>query len=61
MNKFLTRDIRITKDSHGFYTASHKHQGILIDGNAYWGWDKENRKQCRRDAVKALRSKQLYA
>ncbi len=48
-NEFKTSDIQISKDSVGCYTATHKFQGVLIDGNFY-----NDRAECRRDAVKVL-------
>lgn len=50
MNLFKTSDIRISKDSAGFYSAVHKYQGVLIDNGYY-----ENRAECRKDAVLNLR------
>jgi hypothetical protein len=48
-NQFKTSDIRLSKDSVGCYTATHKYHGILIDGNFY-----NNRNEARRDAVQVL-------
>lgn len=50
MNYFKTSDIRISKDSVGCYTATHKYQGVLIDSNFY-----NDRNDCRRDAVSVLK------
>lgn len=52
MNEFLTKDIKISTDSAGHMTASHKHQGLLIDGSFYG-----SRKECRQDAVEILKDK----
>jgi hypothetical protein len=49
MNVWKTADIRITKDSAGFYWAEHKFAGTLIESGMY-----EDRNECRRDAVEEL-------
>ena len=49
-NYFKTLDIKISKDSVGCYTAEHRFQGTLIDGNFY-----NSRAECRREAVEVLR------
>jgi len=62
MNYFKTSDISITKDSGGLYTAEHKWQGVLIEYGLYDnGSDRENRKECRRDAVEALKEIKLFS
>ena len=50
---FKTSDIRISKDSLGFYDASHKFQGRLYDWVPF-----PSRTEARREAVKLLREKQ---
>jgi uncharacterized protein YegP (UPF0339 family) len=50
-NHWKTSDIKISKDSVGCYTATHKYAGTLIDGNFY-----NSRAECRRDAVEELKS-----
>ena len=52
-NYWKTSDIKISKDSAGCYTATHKYAGTLIDGNFY-----DSRAECRRDAVEELNEKQ---
>ena len=48
-NEFKTSDIKISTDSNGMMTATHKYQGTLDDGSYY-----ESRQECRRQAVKTL-------
>jgi hypothetical protein len=50
---FKTSDIRISKDSVGFYEASHKFQGHLYEGVSF-----ASRTDARREAVRLLREKQ---
>jgi hypothetical protein len=50
INYWKTTDIRISKDSVGFYTATHKYAGVLIDGCFY-----NNRTECRKEAVDILK------
>lgn len=50
MNLFKTSDIKISTDSSGAMTAEHKHQGVLIESMYF-----EDRKECRREAVIALK------
>ena len=52
MNYFKTSGIKISTDSVGFMTATHEHQGLLIDSGYY-----ESRAECRRDAVEVLKEK----
>lgn len=54
-NMFKTSDIRMWKDSVGCYTATHKYQGTLIDGNFY-----NDRNECRRDAVTVLQDMKTW-
>ena len=49
INRFKTSDIKISTDSSGMMTATHKYQGTLDDGT-YWG----SRAECRKQAVKTL-------
>ena len=49
-NYWKTSDIKISTDSAGFMTATHKWQGTLIDSGYY-----ESRKQCRADAVDVMK------
>jgi uncharacterized protein YegP (UPF0339 family) len=51
-NYFKTSDIKIQKDSAGCFTAKHKYQGILIDGNFY-----NSHQECRKEAVEVLKAK----
>ena len=51
MNDFKTSDIRISKDSGGYYNASHQYQGEL-----YWGCIFNDRNEARRAAVEELKS-----
>ena len=51
-NKFKTSDIKINKDSYGYFTCKHKYQGTLIDGNFY-----ETRIEARKEAVEVLKEK----
>lgn len=50
INEFKTADIKISTDSAGYMTASHKYQGILIEGGYY-----TQRDECRREAVIILK------
>ena len=52
MNEYLTKDIQISTDSVGHMKATHKYQGLLIDGSFY-----ASRKDCRREAVEILKEK----
>ena len=49
-NYWKTSDIKISTDSAGYMTATHKWAGLLID-SAYY----ESRAECRRDAVEILK------
>ena len=49
INRFKTSDIKISTDSSGMMTATHKYQGTLDDGT-YWA----SRAECRKQAVKTL-------
>lgn len=51
-NYWKTSDIRITKDTPGFFWAEHKFAGQLIESGWY-----EDRNACRRDAVEILMEK----
>ena len=51
-NMWLTSDIRISKDSVGYYYAEHKFQGVLYECCIF-----EDRNEARRAAVIDLRSK----
>tara|TARA_R110002167_G_scaffold288743_2_gene493769 strand:+ start:268 stop:486 length:219 start_codon:yes stop_codon:yes gene_type:complete len=48
-NQFKTSDIRLRKDSQGYYYAEHKNQGQLYDFCYFF-----NRKDARRAAVEEL-------
>lgn len=50
-NEFLTSEIRLQKDSQGYFTASHKSQGFLFDWTYF-----ETRADARRAAVEELKS-----
>tara|TARA_B110000093_G_scaffold103674_1_gene111424 strand:- start:1145 stop:1327 length:183 start_codon:yes stop_codon:yes gene_type:complete len=54
MNYWKTSDIKITKDSVGYFDATHKYAGSLIETGFY-----EDRNECRRDAVKILMEKKM--
>ena len=49
MNTFKTSDIKISKDSQDYYTATHSYQGLLIDSTYF-----ESRTEARRAAVNEL-------
>ena len=49
-NFFRTADIRLSKDSQGYYTATHKHQGTLYEDVYY-----DDRGEARRAAVEDLK------
>ena len=49
MSEYKTSDIRISKDSAGYYNASHKHQGSLYE-MCYFN----DRNEARRAAVEDL-------
>jgi hypothetical protein len=49
MDIYKTSDIRIIKDSAGYYWAAHKFVGTLIESGMY-----EDRNECRQDAVAEL-------
>ena len=51
-NTYKTSDIRISKDRVGSYTATHLHQGILIDCDYFF-----NRNEARKAAVQVLKEK----
>jgi len=51
-NMWLTSDIRISKDSVGYYYAEHKFQGVLYECCIF-----EDRSEARRAAVIDLRNK----
>lgn len=51
-NYWKTSDIKIHKDSAGYFEAVHKHAGRLIDWEYF-----ENRTECRRAAVAVLKEK----
>ncbi len=53
-NYWKTSDIKITKDSIGYFDADHKWAGSLIQTGFY-----ENRNECRRDAVEVLKEMKL--
>lgn len=55
-NYYKTSDIRIAKDSQGFYEATHRYQGNLYDYTPF-----NSRTEARRYAVEALREKQQEA
>jgi len=48
-NRYLTSDIKIYRDSSGFFTAEHMCQGILVDSTYH-----ATRAECRRKAVSIL-------
>ena len=50
LNRFKTSDIRISTDSTGMMTATHKFQGTLDDGTYH-----ASRAECRRRAVETLK------
>jgi|TARA_R110000772_G_scaffold83556_1_gene176734 hypothetical protein len=58
MNIWKTSDIKIHQDSVGGMTATHRHAGVLIDGNFY---ENNDRSECRRDAVEVLKEMKLEA
>ena len=45
-NTFRTSDIKISKDSQDYYTATHPHHGTLIDSSYF-----PSRTEARREAV----------
>ena len=49
-NIFRTSDIRISKDSQDYYTATHPHHGTLVDFTWF-----ESRTEARREAVANLK------
>ena len=50
MNEYKTSDIRITKDSGGYYSAEHRYQGSLYDCCIF-----NDRNEARRAAVNDLK------
>tara|TARA_R110000824_G_C15036940_1_gene659977 strand:+ start:217 stop:426 length:210 start_codon:yes stop_codon:yes gene_type:complete len=48
-NEYKTSDIKLTKDSQGYFTADHKNQGELYE-HCYFG----TRAEARRAAVEEL-------
>ena len=50
MNRWKTSDIKIYKDSAGYFEAVHKFAGRLIDWEYF-----ESRTECRRAAVEVLK------
>lgn len=51
-NYYLTSDIRLSRDSQGCFSATHKFQGLLIDSNYY-----DSSKAARQAAVGVLKEK----
>jgi hypothetical protein len=49
-NLWKTSDIKISKDSQGYFTCTHKYQGVLIDFDYF-----ESRTEARRAAVEELK------
>ena len=50
INTWKTSDIRLHKDSAGYFTAEHVYQGTLIDSHYF-----DTRNEARREAVVILR------
>ena len=50
MNKFLTSDIKLHKDSQGNYEAKHKYQGYLYECEYF-----DTRAEARNEAVIILK------
>lgn len=50
INRYKTSDMKISKDSQGCYSVTHKFQGTLIDGNYY-----SSRTECQQDAANTLK------
>lgn len=57
VNYWKTSDIKVRKDTCGFYTAEHKYQGLLIDSHPFFN----SHNDCRREAVKILKDKRAQA
>jgi hypothetical protein len=56
MNIYKTADIKISSDSMGAITATHKFHGVLIDSHMFWAnTQSESRQIARREAVKILK------
>lgn len=53
MNCWKTSDIKICKDSQGYYSAHHTYAGLLFETEYY-----PDRNSARRQAVGVLREKQ---
>ena len=51
-NHWKTSDIKLRKDSLGYYDAEHTHAGLLFETEYY-----PDRNSARRAAVKALKEK----
>ena len=51
INRYRTADIRLTKDSQGFYDARHLYQGVLYE----WVYF-STRAEARRAAVEELKN-----
>mgnify|MGYP001224710804 CR=1 FL=1 len=51
--QWKTKDIKISKDSVGFFTATHPWGGTLIDSHCF-----QDRNEARRAAVEVLREKE---
>ena len=57
MNIYKTADIKISSDSMGAITATHKFHGVLIDSHMFWAnTQAESRQIARREAVKILKT-----
>ncbi len=48
-NRFLTSDIKLSRDSQGYFEAKHRFQGMLFDSVYY-----ATRTEARRAAVEEL-------
>jgi len=49
INRYKTSDIRLHKDSQGYYEAKHMFQGVLYESEYF-----ENRNEARQEAVNVL-------
>lgn len=50
MNRYLTSEIKLHKDSQGNYEATHKRQGTLFESEYF-----DTRTEARREAVRLLK------
>ena len=57
INSWKTSDIKLSKDSAGYWSATHKFQGLLIDGHPFFEFEgmHNERTLVRREAVKILK------